>query len=79
MTTKPTYKTRYTAELRYFDELDDDYVHLQFQGRTSTSAFKQALHYHNTNFKNDKAKINIFYNKHPEHETWCIESKTISG
>ena len=54
------YNMRYRAELRYFDKLGNDYIHLDFVGTTKYSAFNKALRYHKNNFKNDTAKINTF-------------------
>lgn len=68
---------RYLAELRYFDEMDDDYIHLSFSGRTRASAFRKALQYHHKHFGFDKAKIDVFDNQHPEHGVWCVESEII--
>ena len=73
------YNIRYRAELRYFDELGDDYIHLEFVGTTKNSAFNKALRYHKNNFKDDTAKINTFDMKHSKYGVWCIDSKIIDS
>lgn len=73
------YQLRYSSELRYFDKLGDDYIHLEFKGKTHSSAFFQAESHHRKYYKNEKCKINVLDNKHPEHRIWCVESQIIEG
>ena len=77
MRIKRKYTLRYAAELRYFDEFGDDYIHLEFKSRSRSGVFFQALNHHNKYFSDEKCKINVLDNNHPEHGVWIIESQII--
>ena len=69
---------RYKSELRYFDEFDDDYIHLVFDGQNRSSAYNKAYNHHRKHYYYEKCKINVFDMKHPEHNEWCVESSIVN-
>jgi len=68
----------YYSELRYFDELGDDYIHLTFDDHSEAGAYAQALTYHLNNFySEEEAKINVFSLNNKYFTPYCISSDIV--
>lgn len=71
---------RFYTEIRVFDDIGDDFIHDIYDdnSKTAEAQVKKAAKWVRKNLKDEeKVKLNVHDNDHPNGKGWIVLSKTI--